>query len=1064
MNYSRRPVRRAAVGVLAGTLALTGGAIVAGVSPANALPGFAAERLQGVDRFQTAADIAVSTFGTADTVVLARSDDFPDALTGNYLAGINGAPLLLTETANLTEATSVALNTLDAQNVIIVGETAAVSDAVEADLDAQGYNVRRLGGLDRYKTAELIANDAFGTGVGTVGAYNGLDTAVLGSGEDFPDVLAAGPLSFAEKFPITITFPTDLPQETINVYADLGIEQVIVVGGTDAVSQSVRDEVETLTGNPVVVLADQTRAGTAVAIADFAYDELGFDTAHINLARSDDFADALAGGPHGGFESAPIVITASGTLTTDTEDFLTARATTLETGNIFGGTAAVSTAVEDAAVAAAQTVTTNQTFTVTPAEAAANTVSAGTPNENRGVRTYTVDTGSATVVDIALIPADEVTDTSGVITFGDNEGTANTADDLGAADGAVIETVNGADVTDADYINNSAPINGSLTFTVDSTVSNISVRPVVFTDANNDNQLNLVVPTTANTNPKAPTEAFGVGGVTNFIAVEVASGVKTSVAVVATSISKADKRFAGNGDVNAEDGTYIYDSNDTFQLAGVPITLAQFEGLLSDLDIFDATYTTNRDLPSTFNITTDDVIPPTSATATVSNLDSGATANDVTVAWVPGTDVQSDAVYDIYRAPDATCTEADTLVKDNATGTSTALNNQADGTYFYCAAAQGATSQELSTFVVTASTAVPLSADTVAPAAIDTIQTTNAGLSSTLDAGDVVKIVFNEAIGAPVTGDTIRVTDTDTSPSVGDIINGTNAAFTLNAAAETVNGVSRAANIVLTITLSGDPTVVNGGTALGIQQAATIIDQAGTADLAGNLFDPNPAGSQDVVIEQFGVDTQNNSFDTSAPAAPNISGSDDSVNANDYPIAGTAEAGSTVKVLKGATLVGTGPADATTGAYSIVVPLTQNAANSFTATATDAANNTSTASNTRVITEDSIAPTVVSAAGVDGGAGIVDSVTVTFSEAITCTTAGFGQFSYDADGVAGSDVVATVISCSGSVATLTFPTATFVPSSATDLVRYTQSGTEADRIKDVTGNDATSPASSAISG
>ncbi len=45
-----------------------------------------AERLAGTDRVRTAVRISASTFPTADTVVLARADTYPDALAGAPLA------------------------------------------------------------------------------------------------------------------------------------------------------------------------------------------------------------------------------------------------------------------------------------------------------------------------------------------------------------------------------------------------------------------------------------------------------------------------------------------------------------------------------------------------------------------------------------------------------------------------------------------------------------------------------------------------------------------------------------------------------------------------------------------------------------------------------------------------------------------------------------------------------------------------------------------------------------------------------------------------------------------
>ncbi len=66
-------------------------------------------------------------------------------------------------------------------------------------------------------------------------------------------------------------------------------------------------------------------------------------------------------------------------------------------------------------------------------------------------------------------------------------------------------------------------------------------------------------------------------------------------------------------------------------------------------------------------------------------------------------------------------------------------------------------------------------------------------------------------------------------------------------------------------------------------------------------------------------------------------------NDNTLTLTGTAEANSTVKVYDGATLLGTATANGS-GAWSFTTAALANGAHSLTATATDAAGNTSAAS------------------------------------------------------------------------------------------------------------------------
>ena len=175
-----------------------------------------------------------------------------------------------------------------------------------------------------------------------------------------------------------------------------------------------------------------------------------------------------------------------------------------------------------------------------------------------------------------------------------------------------------------------------------------------------------------------------------------------------------------------------------------------------------------------------------------------------------------------------------------------------------------------------------------APKAIDTIQTFNVGLAATLGTGDVVKVVFDSVMSTPATGSTIRVQDGDASPTVADL-NSTNATFALNAAAATVNGVSRPAGTVMTITLIGDPAVAAGGTTNGVQEPATITDEAGITGDNGIAW--NIAGSTDKVIEPVGTDTT-----TTTAFAPTV--------ASLSPVTGAA-AGGTAVTITGSNFTGT---------------------------------------------------------------------------------------------------------------------------------------------------------------
>jgi len=366
-------LRRVAVAILATATAMAG-LIPLTAGSASAVSGFTFTRLSGTDRFDTARRIAVATFGTADTVLLARADLFPDALSGSYLAGSTdgGSPMLLTEVSRIPAATNEALATLGTKRVILLGGPAAISPAVEAELRSRNLQVERIGGRDRFETSQQIAERLGATNVGLV---DGERTAVVASGRNFPDALAGGPVSFARRLPSILTDTNTLPTPARNALSNLGIRKVFLLGGPAAVSGNVQSQIEGL-GITVERLGGANRQATAALVATTAVDRLGFDDTHINLARGDFFTDALTGGAHAGDEGdggaspgsqpAPIVLTVSPTiLGADTTEFLRANSATLRDGHIFGGPAAISTAVEGEAARAAgsgrATITIDQT-------------------------------------------------------------------------------------------------------------------------------------------------------------------------------------------------------------------------------------------------------------------------------------------------------------------------------------------------------------------------------------------------------------------------------------------------------------------------------------------------------------------------------------------------------------------------------------------------------------------------------------------------------------------------------------------------------------------------------
>jgi putative cell wall-binding protein len=264
-------------------------------------------RLGGADRFATAELITEADSSCFNTVILARGDQFADALAASYVAGHEGAGILLTNTDSIPASTLNGLRNVGAKRVLLMGGTAAISDAVATQLDGTtAYNchagpvvpattltVQRLAGSDRFQTAQVAAEFE---GLGSAGALDtnrdgdcndDAKTAIVASGSTFADALAAGPLAYAgnPKFgcgnatpiPLLLTGAAGVPAATTAALTNLGIQNVIVVGGTAAVSDAAVAQL-TSAGYSVRRIAGANRNATAVALGSAMIDEWGFRT------------------------------------------------------------------------------------------------------------------------------------------------------------------------------------------------------------------------------------------------------------------------------------------------------------------------------------------------------------------------------------------------------------------------------------------------------------------------------------------------------------------------------------------------------------------------------------------------------------------------------------------------------------------------------------------------------------------------------------------------------------------------------------------------------------------
>lgn len=353
--------------------------------------------------------------GCPTSAVVARYDEFPDALSGSTVAGVLNTGILLTSTSTLSTETANALKLEGISTVYLMGGPLAVSDAVMSQIQAlpvyacggtspsttQKINVIRIQGQDRYGTSQAADQFALAKGgaltgknlSAAYGKYNdttgsaspsgqtgenaALATALVTTGQNFRDAVSASVLSASANFPMILTTATSLSPEAASTLTSDHIQQVIVLGGPLAVSDSVVNQIEGM-GIYVLRVAGQDGTDTAQQLAQFELAtaaDAGMGWApdngtsnNVALSRGNDFPDALAGSAYARYNSGsakpePILLTETpdsiGTYTTSFLntggsnpgiDGLAAPTGSVDQVDVFGGTLAISTATQQAAL------------------------------------------------------------------------------------------------------------------------------------------------------------------------------------------------------------------------------------------------------------------------------------------------------------------------------------------------------------------------------------------------------------------------------------------------------------------------------------------------------------------------------------------------------------------------------------------------------------------------------------------------------------------------------------------------------------------------------------------
>ncbi len=218
---------------------------------------------------------------------------------------------------------------------------------------ASDVSLERIAGATRYETAAQAAG-AWVTARSS-GASSS-NTALLASGADAHAAIAliTPALAHAYQAPLLLTESDRLSAAAAAFLSSRSIDQVVIVGGTQAVSTGVVDDLRELGISEVNRIAGADHYETAAAVAQHVADrfgppgEFGLRSRTVVIATGEGTADALAIGPFAYQGRHPVLLTRRGTLHPSVASYLRDSGATHAV--IIGGEAAVTAATETAII------------------------------------------------------------------------------------------------------------------------------------------------------------------------------------------------------------------------------------------------------------------------------------------------------------------------------------------------------------------------------------------------------------------------------------------------------------------------------------------------------------------------------------------------------------------------------------------------------------------------------------------------------------------------------------------------------------------------------------------
>src|SRR5699024_3263441 len=181
-----------------------------------------------------------------------------------------------------------------------------VKQEAEGHLYISPDAIDRIAGDIRYDTAIETSKKG----------WTKADTVILARGKEYADALSGVPLAYKLDAPILLTPTEQLWERTMDEINRLNASNVIILGGPDAVDESVQKQLEN-NGLDVERIAGNDRFETAEKIA-MKVAPAGADK--VVLANGMDFPDALSAATHAAQHNMPVLLSKADWISETTED------------------------------------------------------------------------------------------------------------------------------------------------------------------------------------------------------------------------------------------------------------------------------------------------------------------------------------------------------------------------------------------------------------------------------------------------------------------------------------------------------------------------------------------------------------------------------------------------------------------------------------------------------------------------------------------------------------------------------------------------------------------------